>query len=416
MSSSEMNRLPPKSDNSNDKFSISALGLAQICSWGTLYYSFPQLAEAMMGEYHWNKSEVYGALTVSLLFSAVAAVPIGWIIDQGRGRQVMTFGSIVAGLLFILGYWINSLWGFYLLFAGIGFLHAATLYEAAFSVIARRFNTIQAKKHITNLTLWGGFASTLFIPLIEWVLQYRGWRETMVFLGMVNILFCGLIYSRLPSDRPSEPVQKKASQSKHVRWALQQPIFWSLLVCFSVFAAAGTTFKFHLYPILVEKGLSATEVVGIIAVLGPSQVLGRFLLSIFSEKISIVNLGILTASTLPVVFVAFAFMPAHTWVLIPFAVAFGAATGTMTIVKGIAIPELLTKEAYGSINGALNLPVKLVKALSPTIAAALWYIGNDYNGVLIVLAGLGIAAAISFAIATKVPSSGCRESPRSVAN
>ena len=403
MSSPEINHRSDKTD----ELSITTLGLAQICSWGTLYYSFPQLAGAMMAEYDWNKSEVYGALTVSLLFSAIAAVPIGSIIDRGRGRQVMTFGSLVAGLLFISGYWINSLYGFYVLFAGIGFLHAATLYEAAFSVIVHRFDMKQAKKNITTLTLWGGFASTVFIPLIEWVLQYRGWRETMVLLGLINILFCGSIYSRLPSHKASLLDRAEETQTKHVRWALQQPIFWSLLICFAIFAAAGTTFKFHLYPILMEKGLSPTEVVGIIAVLGPSQVLGRLLLAFFSERISIINLGILTASTLPVVFVAFAFMPTHAWLLIPFVVAFGAASGTMTIVKGIAIPELLTKDAYGAINGALNFPIKIIKAFSPAIAAALWYISNDYNGVLIVLACLGIVAAISFALTTKAPSYRC---------
>ncbi|PCJ38647.1 MAG: MFS transporter [Moraxellaceae bacterium] len=394
------------------RLSITALGLAQVCSWGTLYYSFPQLAEAMMTEFGWHKSEVYGALTVSLLFSAIAALPIGRAIDAGYGRQVMTLGSFLAGSIFIAGSRLETLWSFYLVFAGIGLLHAATLYEAAFSVIAHRFDAGQAKKHITTLTLWGGFASTVFIPLIEWSLQQGGWRNTMLILGLLNIFVCAVIYSRLPeagseyvdTQETAKHKKTKTSSTVNVRWALQQPIFWALLLCFSIFGAAGTTFKFHLYPLLMEKGLTATEVVGIIAVLGPSQVLGRFLLALFPEKISIVNLGIVTAATLPIVFAAFAYLPAVTWMLIPFAIAFGAATGTMTIVKGIAIPELLTQQAYGAINAAMNIPVKLIKAFAPAIAAVLWTIGNNYTGVLIVLMGLGLAAAISFALASKVPS------------
>ena len=397
---------------SAEGFSITTLGIAQICSWGTLYYSFPQLAEAMMAEFAWQKSEVYGALTVSLLFSALAALPMGRAIDAGHGRQVMTVGSFLAGMVFIAGSTLDTLWGLYLVFAAIGFLHAATLYDAAFSVIAHRFDGPQAKKHITTLTLWGGFASTLFIPLIEWSLHQGGWRHTMMILGLINIFFCALIYSRLPpavalASAPNitpDDVQEKSPTPKNVRWALQQPIFWTLLISFSIFSAAGTTFKFHLYPLLVEKGLSATEVVGIIAVLGPSQVAGRFLLALFSDRVSIVNLGILTAATLPIVFAAFAYMPAESWILIPFAIVFGAATGTMTIVKGIAIPELLTRQAYGAINAAMNIPVKWVKAFAPAVAAVIWTAGNGYTGVLIVLMGLGVAAVISFALATKVPS------------
>jgi len=401
--------------NSAAGFSITAMGIAQICSWGTLYYSFPQLAEAMMSEFAWTRSQVYGALTVSLLFSAVAALPVGRAIDRGHGRKVMSLGSLLAGLLFMAGAEIESLWSFYLLFAGIGLLHGATLYDAAFAVIANRFNGPETKKHITTLTLWGGFASTLFIPLIEWGLQQGGWRNVMVALGMVNIFISGLIYWRLPMAKTkgdavdvkvnhvSNQAKPQSTQSKNARWVLQQPIFWSLLLCFSIFAAAGTTFKFHLYPILMEKGFSAIEVVGIIAVLGPSQVVGRLLLALFSEKVSMKNLGVLTSATLPIVFGAFAFMPANTWLLIPFAIAFGAATGTMTIVKGIAIPELLTKEAYGAINGLMNIPLKIIKAFAPSVAAMLWYLSHDYNGVLMVLMGLGVAATISFALATRVP-------------
>lgn len=407
--------------SSNHPFSIMLLGIAQVCSWGTLYYSFPQIAEAAMAEFSWNKSETYGALTLGLMLSAFAGLPIGSAIDRGYGRLVMTWGSVLAGLLFILGSQLNSLLGFYILFGAIGFLHSATLYEAAFSVIANRFDGEQSKKHITTLTLWGGFASTLFIPLIEWLLQNGDWRLVMQIIGLINILICGVIYYRLPQANPvlveqhccekeqkeqEELQQKKLLQQqkdkpkRNLAWALRQPIFWALLICFSIFAAATTAFKFHLYPLLLEKGLSATEVVGVLVVLGPAQVMGRLILKLFAEKISMIHLGILVASALPVVFSALAFLPTEFWIIIPFAVLFGAATGTMTIVKGIAVPELLTRDAYGAINGAMNLPVKTIKALSPSIAAFIWVIAGGYQGLLQVLIILGALAALCFGLAS----------------
>jgi len=395
--------------SSNHQFSIMLLGIAQICSWGTLYYSFPQIAEAAMAEFSWNKSETYGALTLGLMLSAFAGLPIGSAIDRGHGRLVMTWGSVLAGLLFLLGSQLNSLLGFYLLFGAIGFLHSATLYEAAFSVIANRFNGEQSKKHITTLTLWGGFASTLFIPLIEWLLQHGDWRLVMQIIGLINILICGVIYYRLPQADPvlveqhcceKEQKEQKDKPKRNLAWALRQPVFWTLLICFSIFAAATTAFKFHLYPLLLEKGLSAKEVVGVLMVLGPAQVVGRLLLKLFFEQISMIHLGILVASALPVVFSALAFLPTEFWIIIPFAILFGAATGTMTIVKGSAVPELLTRDAYGAINGAMNLPVKTIKALSPSIAALIWVIAGGYQGLLQVLIVLGVLASLCFALAS----------------
>ena len=55
---------------------ISGLGVAQIASWGSLYYSFPLIATAMEADLGWSKTALYGAATLGALLSAVLAVPI----------------------------------------------------------------------------------------------------------------------------------------------------------------------------------------------------------------------------------------------------------------------------------------------------------------------------------------------------
>ena len=68
---------------------ISALGAAQICSWGTLFYGFPLIAEAMRSDLGWSKTELYGAATVGMLLAGLAAYPVGTAIDRGHGRTLM---------------------------------------------------------------------------------------------------------------------------------------------------------------------------------------------------------------------------------------------------------------------------------------------------------------------------------------
>ena len=65
---------------------IAGLGVGQICSWGSLYYSFPLIAEAMRTDLNWSKPDLYGAATVGLLASGLAVYPLGSAIDRGRGR------------------------------------------------------------------------------------------------------------------------------------------------------------------------------------------------------------------------------------------------------------------------------------------------------------------------------------------
>ncbi|MFQ3583493.1 MAG: hypothetical protein SNJ85_00965 [Cyanobacteriota bacterium] len=103
------------------------MGITQIGSWGSLHYSFPLLAEAMGSDLGWPRDQVYGAVTLGLLLSALAAYPVGSLNDRGWGRGVMAGGSVLAGILLLGWSQVSSVSAFYALFAGIGSLQAATL-------------------------------------------------------------------------------------------------------------------------------------------------------------------------------------------------------------------------------------------------------------------------------------------------
>ncbi len=375
-----------------------------------------------MQEFSWSQSQVYGALTLGLLVSSFAGLPIGRAIDKGWGRLVMMLGSLLAGVLLLMGSQLDSLFGFYLVFVGVGALQSATLYDAAFSVIASSHNKADTKQLITQLTLWAGFASTVFIPLIEVILKYSDWRSVLQFLGVINILVCTRLYARLPQQvlvnlsASTALSDNLVSQNTHltvtvehesVKWALKQPIFWLLLAAFSFFAAVTTAFKFHFYPLLLEKGLNIHDVVILLAILGPAQVFARLLLKWFGEQISVLSLGYISALVLFVFFVVLAFLPTHFLLLLPFIILFGAATGTMTIIKGVAVSELLSQRHYGVINGAMNVPIKIVTALSPLAAAMIWLFGQSYGYLLQILIVLSLLTTVCFVMVIKRYSKEC---------
>ena len=106
---------------------------------------------------------------------------------------------------------------------------------------------------------------------------------------------------------------------------------------------------------------------------------------------------------LPVSVVLLLFLPLGFTSLAAFAVLYGAANGVMTIVRGVAVPELLTREAYGALNGALLAPGVVTGALAPAAAAVLWSVTGSYDAVLMValLASLLVAGSFWFAVAVR---------------
>src|SRR5690554_3065735 len=228
---------------------ITALGIGQICSWGSLYYSFPLIAEAMSADLGWSKPSLYGAATLGLIATALSAYPVGIAIDRGYGRWVMGIASILAGCFLLVWSQVTSITMFYAAVTSIGVVQAGLLYEPAFAIIARRLGSAHARSAITALTLWGGFASTVFIPLIQWLLNQWGWREALMVLAAINIVLCAaayLIFIRperdvVEHDNVSKETQKEQNKQA-VRHTLRKPVFWALLAALTTYAAVFSAF------------------------------------------------------------------------------------------------------------------------------------------------------------------------------
>ena len=369
---------------------ITGLGVAQICSWGSIYYAFPQVAAAMEVDLGWSKTELYGAVSVGLLLSAVAAVPVGTAIDRGLGRWVMSIASLAIGLLLIGWGMMDNLVLYYVLLAGIGALQAATLYEPAFAVIARRAGPLHARNGITALTLWGGFASTVFIPIVQLLLV--GWRGTLEVLGAINIMVCASLYWLVidPSRDQHRPPAHAGTPRQPIKDALRRPVFWGIAAAFTLFTATFSAFTYHLYPMMLERGFDASAVVLAMAFIGPAQVAGRIVVRVFAPTMTARRLGSIVVLGFPVAMALLLWGPPLLWIICTVALIYGGANGIMTIVRGIAIPEMVSPDGYGAINGALAVPMVLARASSPLAAAALWAATGGYGVVLGLMVTLSV--------------------------
>ncbi|NYT62533.1 MFS transporter [Alcaligenaceae bacterium] len=384
---------------------IVALGIGQICSWGTLYYCFPLIAEAMGLEFGWSKTSLYGAASVGLLLASLATYPVGVAIDRGYGRWVMGLSSVLAGVCLLVWSQISTLMVFYLLMACVGILQAATLYEPAFAVVSRRVGPLQARRAIISLTLWGGFSSTVFIPLTQVLLDNWGWRDALITLGLINIFICGVAYLCFIQPR-RDAVSAGVANSQQievnrqaVRMALRQPVFWVLFVSLTVYTIIFSAFTFHMYPLLLERGLGTSDVVQAIALIGPAQVVGRTLIGVFANKISMRVIGAVVALTFPVTFGVLAFIRPEFWFIAGICATYGATNGIFTIVRGLVVPEMLSQHAYGAINGILSIPTTIARAVAPVGAAYLWSLSASYSLVLGAIVACAIILALGFWLA-----------------
>lgn len=379
---------------------VAALAVAQLVSWGSIYYSFSLFVVPMENELGWSREWLNGALSAGLLAAGLMAYPVGALIDRGHGRAVMSAGSLLAALLLAAWSRVESPARFYLLWLGLGVALAGTLYEPAFAVLTRRFPD-SYRTRITALTLVGGFASTVFVPLTQLFIASFGWRDALLLLALTNLALALPVHALLlGEDRvgPSAPARAAATRARDraaLHRALRHPVFWALALCFTAYYANFAALTFHIIPLLAERRMAMSVIVAAIAVIGPAQVLGRIALMAFGRRFSAAVAGRIAFIAFPVSVLLLIALPGIIG-LFAFAAIYGAANGIITIVRGLAVPELLGREAYGAINGALTLPANVARAVAPFGAALLWTLAGGYGAVLwVVLAG-GVIAALGF--------------------
>ncbi len=398
-----MTAVPPPARPDPASFgTLCALGIAQIISWGSIYYAFSFLITPLMEASGGDKPTVFGAFSLGLLVSGMLSAPVGSLIDRVGGRGVMTVGSLAGGVLLALLSQVHSVIALYVVWAGLGAAMAATLYEPAFAVITRLFAG-NYRRAITTLTLFGGFASTVFWPLTQFLLARIGWQHALLVLAALNLLVCVPLHWRvLPRDDHGGGGRPPAAERAGAfRAALRTPVFYLLTIAFTGNALVFSATQVHLMSMLQSKQMTAASAALVGAMIGPMQVTGRVLELAFASRLSASTVGIM----------AMAFLPLSLWLLgiagvswpllVCFAVIYGTGNGVMTVVRGAIPAELFGRDAYGAINGAMAAPVTVAKAAGPLVAALLYAALGGYDRTLLVLIAVGTASTLVFALSTR---------------
>jgi MFS family permease len=130
----------------------------------------------------------------------------------------MTLGSALGSVLLLAWASVENLWVLYLAWIGIGLAMAATLYEPAFAVLAKWFERGLARA-LLLVTLAGGLASTIFLPLTAWLVGAQGWRGALLTLGAILALLTipphALVLRRHPADLGLLPDGIEPATSPH---------------------------------------------------------------------------------------------------------------------------------------------------------------------------------------------------------
>jgi MFS family permease len=345
---------------------VSALGITQILGYGTTFYLLAVLALPMSKDTGWPLDGIAVGLSIGMLVGGLVAPLVGRAVDRHGGRIVLSAGSlcIAAGLTGV-GL-ATHLFLYWAAWAIVGAGMAAALYDAAFSALGTWYRE-SARGPITSVTLWGGFASTLCWPLAAYLVATTGWRWTCLIFAACHFFIALPLHAVLmprntiPGAAPQEPVATNAAVAR-----TDALLFVMIAASMTLVSVIVTVVSVHLIAVLQDHGFTAAAAVSLGALIGPSQVAGRFGELLLGKRLH----PVWSALAAAILMVAGILLLTQNIRLAAAAiVVYAMGAGVSYIVRGTLPLAMFGSDGYATVMGRLALPSLIAQALAPWAGA-----------------------------------------------
>lgn len=372
---------------------LAALSVGQVVSWGVLYYGLIVAGTRVAQQTGWPLALVNGLFSVSLIVSAVAGIAVGRLLDRRGPRLVMTVGSVIGAAGFALVALAPDLVLFAVGWVVVGLGQSAVLYQAAFTVITRRYGP-RRQGALTILTLAGGLASTVFAPLIAGLLAVTDWRGTFLILaGILAVVTIPIHWFSLEPTWTPAP-HHDAGEHHTVGAVLRTRRFWFLEVATLAVTIALYTVTLAAIPLFTERGMSFELAALGLGLLGAGQVIGRLMFLVLPRGtrpwVPLAVVGILAAASLGLM----GAVPGPPWLLIGVGVLAGAVRGAQTLVQASSVADRWGTRNYGAINGVFAAPVTIAAAFAPALGPLIATGTGTFAAMALVMAGVAVTGAV----------------------
>jgi MFS family permease len=380
------------------------LGTTTIVSYGTTQYVFSVLVVPMQRELGWSRALLSGAFSLALLTAGVLGLPIGRLVDRHGARVPMTAGSLLGAIGLVLAAQVRAPWQLYALWAGVlATSMALTFYPVTFTVVANWFERRRGSA-LALLTLLGGLASPVFIPLAGVLVERAGWRATLVVFGLLQLVVAAPIHALLVRRRPEDlgllpdgdgsATAHVAPRGASLREAIATIPFWTLTASFSLGVLAQSAILAHQVAYLEGRGFDPVFAASLAGLLGLASLPGRYLLNRLSERLGPRALlaGCYLAETAGVALLALAATPALIWAYVA---VYGAAFGAISPLRASTMADQFGRRAYGAITAASGVVVAVAGSAGPAVAGALYDRYGSYGPALAIMAAAFLLSALA---------------------
>lgn len=377
-------------------------GLSLFFSGAGQTYSNAIFIDYYIEDFNWGRSLVSGIYSTATFLAGMLLYKVGASIDKYGTRKVSLTVSVMLALAAIWNSFVVAPWMLFIGFFLIRLLGQGSMTLVGNTLVPQWF--IQKRGRALSLMMIGGFAgSTLFPPMVAWLIEGFGWEWAWRILGlMILVIFVPIVYffmkdkpediGLLPDNRNSvdelslaEPGKKAVSD---ISWTLQEAkktrAFWLLLLCVGIPSMLNTGLTFHLISILGGSGLTPAQgafILSLMAAVGfPVTMAAGFVLEKMRANVvfAFVFLG-------QVVFLTVLLFTDSLLMAIVFGVIWGMVGGVERIVISYIFPDYFGRGHIGSIKGIAQTMTVIGSAFGPLPFGFAFDLFGGYTEIILIM-------------------------------
>jgi MFS family permease len=358
-----------------------------------------------------------GAVQNNVMFALT-----GWLSDRFGPKWPIIAGICLSGIGLVLMNFINSPWGYYIVWGviivsgnSLGFTIAIDKMLTSWFVRKRglafgiRFALI-------------GILESLLLPLISWLSVTQGWRMScLIWAGVV--FACAPValyfvrpkrpeyYGLLPDGakvESSSEAGEDAMIAKGVEYAADfqeteftfrqaiRTLAYRLLAVVWIIQMVSWGFYVHIIPFLTDRGIDPVAAGSMMAMMVFFTIPSTFLGGIIADHVRKDRLNFLLAGAFLLMAIGITvFVLRQTIVMIYiFFILWGFGSGVLTPVTIVIISRYFGRKAYGSIQGSIAILSAPISLLAPIYTGWVYDTTGSYTTAFILFAALAACGAL----------------------
>jgi MFS family permease len=371
-------------------------------------------------DFGWNRAEISLALTFFTVTLALCLPLAGRLVDRFGSREVLVPSVLVCGVCLAVLPAVTSLWHLLLIFTVIGSLGAGANSLPYMLTISAWFD--RRRGLAIGLAMAGaGFGFAYVPPLVQYMIDNHGWRSGYFALAAITVFVAAplvaLVFRNTPAEKGLQPdgggdggrEGAPAGDEKGftVSEALRSRTFWMLWAVFCLLSFSLYGLLPHLVPLLTDQGMPSGEAALAASTVGFTIIGARILIGFLIDRYFAPHVALLfflmSAAGVAVLAVA----PTG-WTAFLAAVLVGLSIGAEIDLLAYLTTRYFGLANFGAVYGVMFAALLVGTSAGPVSFGLGYELTGSYVAILLLCAGLNVAASLVTAFLPAYPEFGNR--------